>query len=125
MKTISQLDKLLWKHFSKYIKERDDNICFTCDKEVSGRSSHAGHFISRRYKKLKYDDRNVHCQCYRCNMYMSGNYPVYRARMIERYGEDLVKEFEAIAVKGEPHRLTKDWYEDKIKHYRKLNKEEK
>lgn len=99
-----------------YIRTRDNYRCFTCDRYAKGAGMHAGHFISNSIcgLGLRYEETNVHAQCYHCNINLSGNWVEYRERMIKKYGEEHVKEIEA-----RRHITTKDFdYEAKIKEYR-------
>lgn len=78
-----------WTIFSKWIRVRDKNICFTCGHRGEGSGIHSGHYIPRSISQyLYFDERNVHAQCYRCNIHLSGN----ADRYAELLGEDLVKE---------------------------------
>ena len=77
---------------------------------------HAGHFISNSIGGLglRYEETNVHAQCYNCNINKSGNLVEYRERMVALYGEPYVKQIEQ-----RRHEITKDFdYEAKIKEYR-------
>ena len=77
---------------------------------------HAGHFITNSVGglTLRYDEDNVHAQCYHCNINLSGNWVVYRERMVEKHGEEFVKNLEQ-----RRHEITKDFnYEEKIQEYK-------
>lgn len=84
-KSIQSLIKLAEKHFNKFIRERDKNKpCVSCGdyKELQ-----AGHFYSAgHYSALRFDENNVHGQCIRCNMYLSGNLNEYRKKIVKRIG---------------------------------------
>jgi len=115
-KTVTQLKKELWRYFSTYIRTRDNYRCFTCDRYAKGAGMHAGHFISNSIGGLglRYEETNVHAQCYNCNINKSGNLVEYRERMVALYGEPYVKQIEQ-----RRHEITKDFdYEAKIKEYR-------
>ena len=122
--TNKQLEETLWKWFSKYIKKRDKGACFTCpSRNLSGRNYHAGHFISRRFKRLKFDEDNVHGQCARCNVFLSGNLIVYRNRMIKKYGTRQIESFESIELKQDVFKLDREWLIEKINHYKRILKD--
>lgn len=79
-----------------YVKWRDavDNIngkpiseCITCGKQVSGVNNQAGHYISRRIRRVAFDEHNVHSQCSYCNRFLNGNPVIYRRKIIELYGQ--------------------------------------
>ena len=88
--TISSLKKRAWTAFSKWIRNRDGNTCFTCGKYASGRSLHAGHFVSRRHNNTLFDENNVRSQCAYCNLYLAGNVPEYALRL-EKIEKGLVE----------------------------------
>lgn len=83
----SQRSKLIKKAdelFSEYIRRKyaDDMgmvKCFTCGKKTYwyGEGMQCGHFISRSCIKLRWDETNARPQCYRCNVALNGNYPIY------------------------------------------------
>jgi hypothetical protein len=50
----------------------------------------AGHYIHKDC--LDFDPVNIHCQCVRCNKYLSGNLGVYAERLIMEYGEEAIAE---------------------------------
>lgn len=113
--------KKLWKLFSAYIRKRDKYVCFTCGKINTGAGMHAGHFIPSSIcgVGLRYDESNVHAQCFRCNIHLSGNWVEYRERMIKRYGIDVVHDLER-----RRHQITKDFdYDGLIEKYLAITKE--
>jgi 5-methylcytosine-specific restriction endonuclease McrA len=90
LKTISWLKKKADKIFSLWIRQREKS-CYTCG---STNNLQAGHFVSRSYLALRYDERNVHTQCVACNVFKSGNMPVYARNMIRQYGGDVLEELQ-------------------------------
>lgn len=50
--------------------------CVTCnhDVEYGTFNYQAGHFISREVHKFRYDPKNVHIQCYACNIAKKRSY---------------------------------------------------
>jgi len=85
-------DDKLWKVFSEFIRKRDsDNEgigkCFTCNTRRHWREADAGHGIGRQHKSVKYDERNVHLQCKRCNGFEGGQQAIYKEEVDKRYGE--------------------------------------
>lgn len=93
-KSKSQLVKELDKIFSEYIRLRDRNICITCGCIGEHKIMQAGHYVSRSCYALRWDERNVHCQCYSCNICKSGNLITYREKLVLIYGEKEVKKLE-------------------------------
>jgi len=124
IKTIKQLKVKLWKVFAEYIKQRDRRKCFTCNKTIlPGKGLHCGHFIPSAVcgYELRYDEENVHVQCYFCNINLGGYGSMYYKKMLECYGEGKVKK---IFKKLEYHNKNKKaWkekeYIDKIEYYSK------
>jgi hypothetical protein len=116
VKTKRQLHKDLWKLFSKFIRERDKYICFTCNKKTY--PAQAGHYRTGATckKYLFFEERNVNCQCYHCNINLSGNWHEYQKRMHVKYGKKIDTEFDKINQRD-------GWdypYEEKIDYYKKL-----
>jgi len=92
-------DVKLWKVFSEFIRLRDSIKttgskdffkCCTCGKIKPYAKADAGHFISREFKSIKYDEKNVHAQCRDCNFYGSGQQLEYNDFMIKKYGQEVV-----------------------------------
>lgn len=115
--TKTSLHKKLWKLFSLYIRERDNYVCFTCDKKTW--PAQAGHYRTGATckKYLFYDERNVHCQCYHCNINLSGNWYEYQRRMHLKYGVEIDHEFDVVNQKD-------GWdfpYQSKIEYYKNIN----
>jgi septum formation topological specificity factor MinE len=87
---IRVLKQKLWEVFSKYIKVRDKYICITCGQYNTGSGIHAGHFIPSKKGgiALKYNETNVHTQCYNCNVNLGGYGAMYSIKIREKYGVD-------------------------------------
>ena len=115
-KTITQLKKKLWTTFSLYIRQRDKNICFTCGRIGEGSGIHAGHFISKSVGGLAlyFHEKNVHAQCYNCNINLSGNQWEYGQRLGKETVDELMK------LKQLTTKWTVQDYEDKIEYYKKI-----
>lgn len=78
--------------FNKWIRERDKGLgCISCGADID----HAGHYFSSgHYTALTFDEQNVHGQCLRCNNFLHGNLVFYRMGMVDRYGDEYVKDLE-------------------------------
>jgi hypothetical protein len=87
LKPIPVLKRKAWEIFSKYVRLRDNFICFTC--RVKEKPGQAGHYIHGR---LDYDPVNVHHQCVRCNKWLHGNLGIYGEKMTLVYGFDVVQD---------------------------------
>lgn len=118
------LKKKLWKVFAEYIKKRDKNICFTCGRRAEGQGYHAGHYIAKSIcgLALYFDERNVHGQCFHCNINLGGNGRIYERKMLKKYGKKVVKELDKMAAQ-KITKWSKQDYLDKIAFYQeKLKK---
>lgn len=85
-------DKKLWKVFSEFIRLRDSDqygygVCFTCPTRKFWRDMDCGHGVGRQHKATKYDERNNHIQCKRCNGFEGGQQAIYKEEVEKRYGE--------------------------------------
>lgn len=118
-KTILQLKKVLDIEYSRYIRKRDNNICYTCGAQANSN----GHFVPRAVNRLRYDDINCHAQCLNCNYKLEGNWAVYELKLRANFGDDVIDEYIRIYKSHEYFRLEKDWLIEKIKYYRKVNKD--
>lgn len=96
-KSVKQLKAKLDKVFSLYIRTRDSELnaegragyCITCSNFVPAtgiRSGQAGHFISRRFNTTRFDEKNVHLQCAKCNMWGAGEQYKYSLAIDRLYG---------------------------------------
>lgn len=121
---------------SDYIKEaqiaanaharyRDKDLpCISCGTPLVASGNDwgfdAGHYRSRgAAPHLRFDERNIHGQCKRCNRHLGGNYAAYRTGLIARYGNEYV---EALEADNEPRhwsiddlKAIRDEYRNKLK----------
>ena len=88
--SLKALHKKAWELQSKYIRQLERGICFTCGKHGEWKSQQAGHYIHGN--RMDFDPINIHCQCVRCNKWLHGNLGVYGERMIAEFGEQAVAE---------------------------------
>jgi hypothetical protein len=116
----------LWKWFSRYIRLRDsDSIgyckCVTCHRRAHWKEMDAGHLVSRRWKAVKYDERNVHAQCKSCNRFNAGEQLKMSHYIDKKYGSGTAKMLSDISrckVK-----FDKMWFKAKADNYRIKAKE--
>jgi len=85
------------KWFSLYIRLRDADkegnvTCCSCGKTFYWRDVDAGHFIPRQHRATRYNERNVHSQCRKCNRFDNGNPAGYALFLIEKYGSGVLEE---------------------------------
>lgn len=116
-------DDKLWKVFSSYIRLRDADengncICITCGFTADWKRFDCGHGIPRQHKSTKYDERNNHSQCKRCNGFEGGKREVYKEEVNKRYGPQTWEKLEVMS------RMTckRDQFEIDVMtgHYKKL-----
>jgi len=86
--------------FNSYIRVRDrGKPCVSCGVS-EGVLKHGGTFDAGHYRSvgstahLRFNTRNVHGQCKKCNRYLSGRIVDYRKNLITRIGEDKLNELE-------------------------------
>jgi hypothetical protein len=102
--TKPQLTKRAQAAFNKWVRLRDhDKPCISCGVfnpggDESGGKWDCGHFRTvGACPGLRFDPRNAHRQCKRCNSYLGGNFANYRLGLIDRIGLDQVELLERFA----------------------------
>lgn len=102
IKTIPQLIKEAQIEFNKFVRTRDATQgCISCGSappDLAGLHAgrDAGHYRSTgAAAHLRFDERNCHAQCVKCNQHLSGNAVAYRAGLVDRIGLDAVEALEA------------------------------
>lgn len=103
-----KLEKKLDKVFSEYIRKRDcdeggTTQCVTCGAYKYWKDIDAGHFVKRQYRSLRWDERNVHPQCTRCNHFMSGRQDDMAAYIIRLYGDETFREIMSLKYQTKKH----------------------
>lgn len=118
---IKKLRQILWDEISRYVRRRDDGICYTCGKKDDWKNMDAGHFVhaSQQQYLLDIELNNLHCQCSRCNKYLSGNLGEYAVKMIREYGLEEVDRIRAL--KWQVYKPTKEEVIELIFKYKELN----
>jgi len=108
--------ELAQKTVNTFIRMRDGKHCISCGKSGGDKVYHAGHFKAQGSNSaLRFDENNIHVQCYRCNVELSSNQSGYRPALIEKIGLDEV-------IRLETTKNTKLWtveeLQDVIKTYK-------
>lgn len=118
-KTVSQLRKKLWELTSKFVRlsaADSDGFCFcvTCSARLDWiYEAQAGHFIPKAQgNATAWDLRNIHVQCYRCNINLGGNGAEYYPWMVKKYGQDEVDELRRLSKTT--RKITRVEYEEMI-----------
>lgn len=85
-KAVKELDDLA----SLTIRIRDRFVCFTCGRHPPEVVAQAGHLISRTKYPIRWDERNLYCQCSGCNKIHEYTPDIYRRKWesIIRGGRD-------------------------------------
>ena len=113
--------ELAQKTVNTFIRMRDGKYCISCGKSGDTGAWHAGHFKAQGGNSaLRFDENNIHVQCYRCNVELSSNQSGYRPALIEKIGLDEV-------IRLETTKNTKLWkveeLQDIIKTYKQKIKQ--
>lgn len=101
-KTLKYWKNKVDKPFHEYIRRRDaDNNtgycnCISCDKKVHFTETDAGHFISRQHLITRYDERNVHAQCRKCNRFEYGRQYEYSLALGSELSDELLQKSRSI-----------------------------
>lgn len=92
-KSLPELTILLDDWFSRFIRLRDTHKgkvkCCTCSKQDEPKNMQNGHYESRKYKSLRWDETNCNGQCPFCNVLQKGNYTEYTLFMDRKYGPQI------------------------------------
>lgn len=90
MKTIAKYKKTVWGNVSKYVRMKAaSKICVSCGKPITG-NVQAGHWIAKGtgvHEAVRFDERNIHPQCFFCNNMLDGNIVFYTEYLQTRYNE--------------------------------------
>ena len=121
-KHIEELDTV----FQFYVRLRDAmpggmTKCISCGRILSFDKMQGGHYCSRRHFSTRWNEDNVHSECFSCNC-MDGDHLIqYRKNLIRKIGEKKVEWIEAYCKE------TRKWSDFElvllIKEYSKRRKE--
>lgn len=97
---ITKLDRA----FSIYIRASAANRkgqakCFTCDRRTHWRQLQCGHFMSRQYYAMRWDELNAYAQCRACNL-RSGEQYTMGKRINCLHGEGTAEKVQKAARKA-------------------------
>jgi len=123
-------DAKLWKAFSEFIRLRDsDNNgygkCFTCPSQKFWKDADCGHGVGRQHKATKYDERNNHLQCKKCNGFEGGQQAIYKEEVEKRYGngtwDTLVLKSRQVCKRGKVEiEVMTEYYRNEVKKLKAL-----
>ena len=120
---IKKLDKIFSEYIRrKYADKKGIVSCYTCGEKAywKGEGMQNGHFISRRSRILRWDERNCRIQCYSCNVMRYGESYIFGVKLNQEYGyniadELLIESKKIIKQSDEDLKNLIKLYEDKIK----------
>lgn len=124
LQSIPNLKKTVWRLCSEYIRRRDTGFnfgrCITCQAYITYDTCDAGHYIHGNTKATWLLPDNIHGQCKRCNLYLSGNGVMYSLKMIDKYGRERVDELHKLGKSGHVFNRgeleeRKEFYQSKLK----------
>ena len=111
--SIKSLKRKLDKVFAAYIRQRDANKpCISCG---SRGPLQAGHWIKRQHQSVRWDERNCHGQCVRCNLWLHGNEGAYALALVDKYGRAVVDEL--LTLKRQTVKFGRKDYEELIERF--------
>ena len=86
---LKSLRKKAWKEESEAIR-KEEGRCYTCGVVKNWKELQLGHF--RHGNNMDFERKNVHAQCRRCNLFLSGNLGVYAEKLEAQYGHGIIQE---------------------------------
>lgn len=126
LKSISALESKLDRLFSEWIRRKDADEggtvrCVTCPRLLFWRDAHAGHFIKRQHRSVRWDERNVAPQCPADNVFKGGCQDEFAAHIIKQHGHAVFDEL--MAKKRAVRKYTRSDLEELICQYQSKLKE--
>jgi len=118
---MSSLTKMLDDIFSKYkrminLKENGLITCFTCQQEFELKNIDCGHYISRQYKTVRWDEQNTEPQCKSCNRFHEGRKDVFALNLQKKYGDDILEKLNQ--RKNQIKKFTEYELQEMVKYYK-------
>jgi hypothetical protein len=119
--SLAELKKELDRVFSIYIRIRDKGVCISCGDEKYWKYQHCGHYVSRSYLSLRFDEKNCNVQCISCNIFKKGNMDEYAIALIRKYGKNILEDLNR--RKHTSTKFSKQDYERMIALYKRKAKQ--
>lgn len=112
-KSLSKLKKELDSVFSKFIRAKYPQECYTC--RAQDKTLQCGHFISRMYLATRWEEANCRPQCVGCNIWGAGKPLDFEERLKEELGAYVVEQMKA--RRKQLLKPTRTFYEEQIDLY--------
>ena len=126
-KTLKYWKNKIDKPFHEYIRRRDANNntgycnCISCGKNIHFTESDAGHFIGRQHLSTRYDERNVHAQCRKCNRFEYGRQYEYSIELGKELSQELLQKSRGVLKLTDPEWLEiYQEYKEKLDNLKKI-----
>ena len=88
----------IWELCKQVIRKRDGDKCVICGTSgLEGVNAQTGHFIPSGAcgAYLRFNIRNLHLSCYRCNINLGGNGAIFAKSLENKYGKEFVDRIHA------------------------------
>jgi len=124
-KSISKLIKEADKIASEIVRgltsktDRTFGTCYTCGKCKLKRRLQCGHFISRKWKAIRWHFDNMRPQCAGCNKFANGQPQIFRRNLIKEIGKERVEYLEEIF--DQDTKMSHTFLESKIQELKSLS----
>ena len=94
--------------------------CYTCSTSDHWENLDAGHFVSRRYRAVRWDFRNIRAQCRLCNRFLEGQKKVFEERLAK---EDPIAlaDIRFLAATYNTSKMPPQWLIEQIRAWRTKN----
>lgn len=94
-KSIKSLKRKLDEIYSQYTRRNGSDeqgyvTCY-CGARIPWQESDNSHYIPRGVLSLRYEPKNTHPSCRRCNRFMGGNLQAYALHLRRLYGEEILE----------------------------------
>lgn len=121
IQSIAKVQRSLWEAVRGQIRAKHGNTCYTCDATgLEKQNWQCGHLWPKASLGafLKYDERVLRPQCFRCNINMGGMGAEFYKRILAEIGPKAMRKLEEdkkVTVKA------MDWYQLQLKNYAGLS----
>ena len=125
-KSIEYLTEKAQESVNRFVRKRDSIdgffICISCQELKPINQMNAGHYYPKepkQYRAIRFDLHNINGQCVRCNKFLSGNLIEYRKNLLEKIGEENLKQLDKLA-ELKNFRFTREFLIELIEKYKNI-----